>query len=121
MAKKILVVDDSASIRKVVGLTLKGAGYEPIEAVDGQDAIAKLSEGKVSLIICDINMPNMDGITFLKTIRQDESHKFTPVIMLTTESQEEKKWEGQEAGARAWIVKPFKPDQLLTAVSRLIL
>jgi len=121
MSKKVLVVDDSASIRKVVSLTLKGAGYEVDEAVDGQDALTKLGTLKVNLIICDINMPNMDGISFLKALRQNDDHKFTPVIMLTTESQEEKKWEGQEAGARAWIVKPFKPEQLLTAVSRLIL
>ena len=121
MSKKVLIIDDSASIRKVVSLTLKGAGYEVEEAVDGQDGIAKISAAKYSLIICDGNMPNMDGLTFLRTMRQNESAKFTPVIMLTTESQEEKKWEGQEAGARAWIVKPFKPEQLLGAVSKLIL
>ncbi len=121
MSRKVLVVDDSASIRKVVSLTLKGAGYEIDEAVDGQDALSKLAGSKYNLIICDINMPNMDGLTFLRTMRQSEASKFTPVIMLTTESQEEKKWEGQEAGARAWIVKPFKPEQLLSAVSKLIL
>ena len=121
MAKTIMIIDDSISLRQVVAIALSGAGYEVMEACDGQDAVAKLTGQKVHLMICDVNMPNMDGITFLKTIRQNPSYKFTPIIMLTTEASEEKKREGQAAGARAWVVKPFRPEQLLNAVSKLIL
>lgn len=121
MAKTIMVVDDSASLRQVVGIALKSAGYEVIEAADGQIALSKLGDKKINLIVCDVNMPNMDGITFVRQLKQVASHKFTPVIMLTTESQESKKREGQEAGARAWVVKPFKPEVLLGAVQKLCL
>jgi len=121
MAKTILIIDDSVSLRQVVGIALAGAGYEVLEAYDGQDALTKLDGRKIHLMICDVNMPNMDGITFLKTMRTLPAYKFTPVIMLTTEAGEEKKREGQAAGARAWVVKPFKPEQLLMAVSKLIL
>lgn len=121
MAKTIMVVDDSASMRRVVGITLKGAGYEVIEGCDGQDALSKLKGQKVHLIISDVNMPVMDGITFLKSVKQMPAYKFTPVIMLTTESEDAKKREGQAAGARAWVVKPFQPEQLLGAVQRLCL
>ncbi|MGP0173021.1 response regulator [Pseudomonas sp. NCHU5208] len=121
MAKTILIVDDSASIRQVVGMTLKGAGYDVIEGCDGKDALTKLDGRKVHLIISDVNMPNMDGITFLKNVKQLPNYKFTPVIMLTTEAGDAKKSEGQAAGAKAWVVKPFQPAQMLTAVSKLIL
>lgn len=121
MAKTILIVDDSASVRQVVAIALKGAGYEVIEACDGKDALSKLNGQKVHLIISDVNMPNMDGITLVKEVKQLPNYKFTPIIMLTTESQESKKQEGQAAGARAWVVKPFKPEQMLAAVSKLIL
>lgn len=121
MSKTILIVDDSASIRQVVGIALRGAGYDVVEACDGSDALGKLDGRKVHLVISDVNMPVMDGITFLKELKKLPKYKFTPVIMLTTESQEEKKKQGQEAGAKAWVVKPFKPDQMLTAVSKLIL
>ena len=121
MAKTIMVVDDSASIRQVVGIALKGAGYDVIEGCDGKDALAKLTGQKVHLIISDVNMPNMDGISFVKAVKQLPEYKFTPVIMLTTESQETKKAEGQAAGAKAWVVKPFKPDQMLGAVSKLVM
>ncbi|CAE6960684.1 MULTISPECIES: response regulator [Pseudomonas] len=121
MAKTILIVDDSASIRQVVGMTLKNAGYDIIEGVDGKDALTKLDGRKVHLIISDVNMPNMDGITFLKNVKTLASYKFTPVIMLTTEAGDAKKSEGQAAGAKAWVVKPFQPAQMLTAVSKLIL
>lgn len=121
MAKTIMIIDDSTSLRQVVQIALNGAGYEVIEACDGQDAVAKLTGQKVHLMICDVNMPNMDGITFLKTIRTHPQYRFTPIIMLTTEAGEEMKKEGQAAGARAWVVKPFKPEQLLLAVSKLIL
>ncbi len=116
----ILVIDDSTSLRQVVNIALKGAGYSVIEACDGKDALSKLDGRKINLIISDVNMPNMDGITFLKEARKLPAYKFTPVIMLTTEAGEEKKKEGQAAGARAWVVKPFKPEQMLSAVSKLV-
>jgi two-component system, chemotaxis family, chemotaxis protein CheY len=121
MAKTIMIIDDSMSLRQVVGIALAGAGYEVIEACDGKDALGKLDGGKIHLMICDVNMPNMDGISFLKALREIANYRFTPVIMLTTEAGEDKKKEGQAAGARAWVVKPFKPEQLLLAVSKLIL
>ena len=121
MAKTIMIIDDSVSLRQVVGIALAGAGYEVIEACDGKDALAQLTGAKIHLIICDVNMPNLDGIGFLKALRALPSYKFTPVIMLTTEAGEDKKREGQAAGARAWVVKPFKPEQLLQAVAKLIL
>lgn len=121
MAKTIMIVDDSASMRRVVGMALKGAGYEVLEGCDGKDALSKLTGQKVHMIISDVNMPVMDGIAFLKAVKQHPSYKFTPVIMLTTESEESKKREGQAAGARAWVVKPFQPDQLINAVNRLCL
>lgn len=121
MAKTVLVVDDSASLRQVVSIALKGAGYEVLEGCDGKDALSKLTGQKVHLIISDVNMPNMDGITFVKEVKKLANYKFTPIIMLTTESQEGKKAEGQEAGAKAWVVKPFKPETMLLAVSKLIL
>lgn len=121
MGKTVLIVDDSASIRQVVSITLKGAGYDVIEGCDGKDALTKLDGRKVHLIISDVNMPNMDGITFLKNVKQLPAYKFTPVIMLTTEAGEAKKDEGRAAGAKAWIVKPFQPAQMLNAVSKLIL
>lgn len=116
-----MIIDDSASLRQVVKLTLVSAGYEVIEACDGVDALNKLDGIKIHLIICDVNMPNMDGITFLKQVKGTPNYKFTPVIMLTTESQESKKQEGQAAGAKAWVVKPFKPETMLVAVSKLVL
>ena len=121
MTKSVLVVDDSKSIRQLISLTLQSEGYGVIEAVDGADALAKVGGGKVHLIICDVNMPNMDGISFVKEIKKSDDYKFIPVVMLTTESQEQKKLQGQEAGVKAWIVKPFQPDQLLHVVSRLIM
>ena len=121
MAKTIMVVDDSASLRQVVSIALTGAGYKIIEACDGKDALGKLNGEKINLIISDVNMPNMDGITFVKEFKQLPLYRFTPVIMLTTESQESKKREGQAAGAKAWVVKPFKPEVLLGAVAKLVL
>lgn len=121
MAKTILIVDDSASIRQTVSYTLKSADYDVIEGVDGADALTKLAGQKVHLIICDINMPVMDGISFVKEIKKSADYKFIPIIMLTTESQERKKQEGQAAGVKAWVVKPFQSDQMLSAVSKLIM
>ncbi|WP_342120732.1 response regulator [Pseudoduganella sp. OTU4001] len=121
MAKTIMVIDDSASLRQVVGIALKGAGYDVIEARDGADALARLNGQKINLVVSDVNMPNMDGISFVKHFKALPNYRFTPVIMLTTESQEEKKREGQAAGAKAWVVKPFKPEVLLNAVQKLCL
>lgn len=120
MSKKILVIDDSAVFRKIVSVHLKSASFELIEAVDGQDALNKLKETKVDLIVSDMNMPNMDGISFIKNVKNDPNHKFTPIIMLTTESQEEKKKEGLSAGARAWLTKPFNPDELVSTIQKMI-
>jgi two-component system chemotaxis response regulator CheY len=121
MAKKILLVDDSASVRTVAGIALRGAGYEVLEAANGQEGLGKLTGDKIHLIISDVNMPIMDGITFLKQVKQHPSYRFTPVIMLTTEAGEDKKQEGRAAGAKAWITKPFQPQNMLDAVSKLIL
>ena len=121
MPKTVLIVDDSSSLRQVVAITLKGAGYDVIEANDGKDALSKLNGQKIHLIISDVNMPNMDGITFVSEAKKLSAYKFTPIIMLTTEAGEAKKQAGQAAGARAWVVKPFQPAQMLGAVSKLIL
>jgi two-component system chemotaxis response regulator CheY len=121
MAKTILVVDDSSSIRTVVGTALKKEGYDVIEACDGKDALSKLTGQKINLIISDVNMPNMDGIAFVKQVKTLPNYKFTPVIMLTTESEQSKMAEGKAAGAKAWILKPFQPPKLLKAVSMLVL
>lgn len=119
MAKTIMTVDDSASVRQMVGFTLKNEGFDVIEATDGKDALGKL-QGRVDMIITDLNMPNMDGIEFIKNVRANASYKFVPIVMLTTESQASKKQEGKSAGATGWIVKPFKPDQLLAVVNKLL-
>lgn len=121
MAKTILIVDDSSSLRSVVGMALQAAGYDVIEAEDGKHALTKLNGQKIHLIISDVNMPNMNGIEFLKASKLIPAYRFTPVIMLTTESAEEKKMQGQSGGAKAWMVKPFQPPQLLNAVAKLIL
>jgi two-component system chemotaxis response regulator CheY len=120
MSKTILIVDDSASLRQVVSIALKGAGYDVLEAGNGQEALGKLDGRKINLIVSDVNMPVMDGITFVKEMKKLPNYKFTPVIMLTTEGSDAKKKEGQAAGAKAWVVKPFQPDQMLKAVSMLI-
>ncbi len=121
MAKTIMIVDDSASVRQVVGIALKGAGYQVIEGCDGRDALAKLTGQKVHLIVSDVNMPNMDGISFVKNVKAMPAYKFTPIVMLTTESADGKKAEGQAAGAKAWMLKPFNPPQLLAVVQKLVL
>ncbi len=120
MPKTILIVDDSASVRQVVSIALRGAGYDVITGVDGIDALKKLDGQRVHLIISDINMPNIDGITFVTEVRKLPAYKFTPIMMLTTESQDAKKRQAQAAGAKAWVTKPFQPPQMLAAVSKLI-
>lgn len=122
MAKTMLIVDDSASLRTVVKIALVRAGYDVLEVGDGKEALAVLDTlPKVHLIISDVSMPTMNGITFVTHVKQHARHRFAPVVMLTTEGQDEKKQQGKAAGARAWIVKPFSPPQLLDAVSKLIL
>jgi two-component system chemotaxis response regulator CheY len=119
MAKTILIIDDSASLRQVVKMALTGAGYNVIEAGDGQAALALLDGRTVNMAICDVNMPIMNGIEFVKAAKQLAAYKFMPILMLTTESQEEKKEQGKAAGAKAWMVKPFSPTQLVSAVAKL--
>ena len=120
MSKTIMTVDDSTSVRQMVSFTLKEAGYDVIEACDGKDALTKLAGNALNLIVTDLNMPNMDGIELIRNVRQDARHKFTPIIMLTTESQSEKKMEGKAAGATGWIVKPFQPEQLVSVIKKVI-
>jgi two-component system chemotaxis response regulator CheY len=120
MGKTILTVDDSASIRQMVTFTLKGAGYNVLEAVDGEDGLAKINGAEVHMVITDLNMPKLDGIGLITKIRANPKYKFIPIVMLTTESQAEKKQAGKAAGATGWIVKPFKPDQLLGVVKKVL-
>lgn len=116
MAKKIMTVDDSPTIRQMLGMALKGAGYEVVEAENGKDALSKLESEPVSMLITDLNMPQMNGIDLIRSVRQSPGLRFLPIIMLTTETQEAKRQEGKAAGASGWIVKPFKPEQLLKVV-----
>lgn len=117
---KILAVDDSSSMRQMVSFTLKGAGYDVVEAVDGQDALDKAKSQQFDLIVTDVNMPVMDGITFIRNLRAEANYKFTPMLMLTTESAADKKVEGKAAGATGWIVKPFNPDQLINTIKKVL-
>ena len=119
MRKVILTVDDSASVRQMVGFTLRTAAYDVAEAVDGCDALSKLT-GEIELIITDLNMPRMDGIELIKQVRTKSKNRFVPILVLTTESQVTKKQEAKAAGATGWIVKPFKPEQLLAVVGRVL-
>jgi two-component system chemotaxis response regulator CheY len=121
MAKKILIVDDSSSVRTIARTALREQGYEVVEAGNGREALDKLSAERVHLVVSDVNMPVMDGITFLKELKSHPTSKFVPVIMLTTEAGPEKKQEGRAAGAKAWIVKPFQPATLVDAVAKLVL
>jgi len=120
MSKKIMTVDDSASVRQMVSFTLKGAGYEVSEAQDGRDALNKLNGAGVQMVITDLNMPNMNGLELIKALRAKPECEFMPIVFLTTESQAEKKSEAKAAGATGWIVKPFKPDQLLAVVKKVL-
>ena len=116
----ILAVDDSASLRQMVVFTLKQAGHQVIEASNGQDALQKAKGSRIDLVLSDVNMPLMDGLTLVRELRKLPAMKFTPILMLTTESSAEKKQEGKAAGATGWIVKPFSPDQLLATVKRVL-
>lgn len=121
MSKKILIVDDSSSVRTIARTALREHGYEVVEATNGREALEKLSAERVHLVLSDVNMPVMDGISFLKELKRHPTSKFVPVIMLTTEAGEDKKQEGRAAGAKAWIVKPFQPATLVDAVAKLVL
>lgn len=120
MAKKILAVDDSASIRQMVTFTLQQAGYEVISAEDGQKGLSAAQGHNADLVITDLNMPNMDGIELIRQLRTLGDYKFTPILMLTTETDPTKKMQGKEAGATGWIVKPFNPEQLLKVISKVL-
>ena len=120
MAKTILAVDDSASIRQMVALTLKGAGYDVVEAVDGQDGLDKAKSQSINLVLTDQNMPKMDGLTLIKSLRALPQYKTTPILMLTTEAGDAMKAQGKAAGATGWLVKPFDPQKLLEVVKKVI-
>lgn len=117
---KILAVDDSASMRQMVSFTLKSAGFEVAEAADGVEALKVAKSQSFDVVISDVNMPNMDGLTLVKELRSLGTYKFTPILMLTTESSSDKKQAGRAAGATGWIVKPFNPDQLLATVNKVV-
>ena len=116
----ILTVDDSASMRQMVSFTLKEAGYDVVEAADGEQGLEAAQNNQINLVITDVNMPKMDGITLVKELRALPPYKFTPILLLTTESGTEKKQEGKAAGATGWLVKPFNPDQLLNTIKKVI-
>jgi len=118
MTKRIITVDDAATMRRLVGYTLRGAGHEVLEAEDGEDALRVLSQQSVDLVITDVNMPKMDGIELVRQLRALRDFKTIPILLLTTESDPEKKRQGKQAGATGWITKPFQPDQLIAAVSK---
>ncbi|BCM25435.1 response regulator [Methyloradius palustris] len=120
MAKTILAVDDSGSLRQMVAFSLNAAGYQVIEAVDGQDGLNKARNQVVDLVLTDQNMPNMDGLTLIKSLRAMESYKTVPILMLTTESSDEMKAQGRAAGATGWLVKPFDPKRLIDVVKKVI-
>ena len=122
MGKTALIVDDSRTMRQMVAFTLTNAGFTMIEAEDGKDAVNKVSAGtKLDIIVTDLNMPEMDGITLIKELRRLTAYKFTPILMLTTESAIDKKKEGKEAGATGWIIKPFNPEVLLKTIAKVLL
>ena len=120
MTASILTVDDSVSVRMTTRIALTGAGYKVTEAVDGLDGLNKAKATRFDLVITDLNMPNMDGVSLIKSVRADQRFKFMPILMLTTESQESRKQEGRAAGATGWIVKPFNPEQLLAVIRKVL-
>jgi two-component system chemotaxis response regulator CheY len=118
--RKIMTVDDSATVRQMLSFTLQDAGYEVIEAADGVEALEKLKNESIRMLITDLNMPQMDGIELIREVRKTPGNRFVPIIMLTTESHEQKKQAGKTAGASGWIVKPFRPEQLLRVVKMVL-
>lgn len=117
---RILAVDDSASMRQMVSFTLKSAGFDVAEAEDGKVALDLAKKEQFGLVLADVNMPNMDGISLIKALRAEASYKFTPMLMLTTEAGADKKQEGKAAGATGWIVKPFNPEQLIATIKKVM-
>lgn len=120
MAKTLLIVDDSSTMRQLVSFTVKDAGFEVVAAKNGQEALEKATGAKFDMVITDLNMPEMDGITFIRRLRSMPDFRFVPIVMLTTEAQDAKKREGRAAGASGWIVKPFSPETLLGVVKKFI-
>lgn len=120
MSRRVLVVDDSTSMRQMVGYTLTQAGFQVQEGANGKEGLDRLDGGAVELIITDLNMPVMDGLTFIKAVRSRPEFKFTPILMLTTEAGDERKKDGKAAGATGWIVKPFDPEKLLQVVAKVL-
>jgi len=120
MGKRILVVDDSASVRQVEQMVLSGAGYDVLEAQDGKDALRKLGDNPVALVLTDLNMPLLDGVGLIQQLRQHPAHRLTPIVMITTESSDEKKQAGRAAGATGWLVKPFDPAKLIEVIGKVI-
>ena len=120
MVKTALIVDDSTSMRQMVAFTMKEAGFNVLEGANGQEALHKVEGNRVELVITDLNMPVMDGITLIRQLRSNPVYKFTPILMLTTESQESKKQEGKAAGATGWVIKPFDPQKLLAVVTKVV-
>ncbi len=120
MTKTIMVVDDSSSIRQMMAFTLENAGYDVVEAKNGKDALDKLSGLQVNMIITDLNMPNVNGLDLIRSVRSTSGHKYIPIVVLTTESHASKKRESKEAGATGWITKPFKPEQLIGVIKRVM-
>lgn len=120
MTKTILSVDDSASMRQMVRLTLTGAGYEVVEAADGTDALKKAQSAAIHMVVTDLNMPVMDGLALIRELRKLPAYRGVPIVFLTTESDDEKKKEAKAAGATGWITKPFKQEQLLSVVKKVL-
>lgn len=120
MASVILAVDDSASMRQMVSFTLKGAGYDVVQAADGVEALDYARGHAVDLVLTDVNMPRMDGITLVRELRGLAGYRLTPMLVLTTESGQDRKLQGKQAGATGWIVKPFNPEQLLATIARVL-
>lgn len=120
MGKTVLCVDDSASMRQMVRMTLSGGGFTVVEAVDGCDGLVKAKATAADLVITDLNMPNMDGLAFIRALRASAGYKAVPIIFLTTESDEDKKGQAKSAGATAWITKPFQPERLLAVVKKVL-
>jgi two-component system chemotaxis response regulator CheY len=119
MGKKVLIADDSTSMRQMIDFTLNDAGYTVVQAVDGEDALTKFAQD-INVVITDLNMPKMNGIELIKKIREGTVNKFVPIIMLTTESETTKKEEGRKAGATAWIIKPFTPENLIETIKKVV-
>lgn len=120
MGKTIMTADDSPSMRQMITFTLRGAGFDVVEAIDGQDALTKLTGAPVNMLITDLNMPNIDGIELIRQVRALPQYKYVPIIMLTTEAQDEKKQAGKAAGASGWIVKPFRAEQLVAVAKKFL-